>query len=197
MLPTEIQPLGRGPRTWIQRSALYRALQPRLFLLRARLLGREARLLMGDLEGIYADAAIRDSLDWALYAALLERMQRVSRDHGARFLFYSHPDAGEVWEPFIEALCERVGVPRSAHDQFSMERRLAKLAAAHGVPFLPLIDAFLARLERGPFHLLPYDLHLSTAGHRRLAEVLADHLAGSGFAALARAGTAGAQLAAP
>jgi lysophospholipase L1-like esterase len=184
-LAREIRRLGRGPRVWIQRSALYRAVQPRVLLLRARFLGTGARLVIGDLEAIYADAALRDQLDWALYGALLERMQRAAREHGARFLFYAHPDAGEVWEPFIQQVCERIGVPRSAYDPFSMQRRLAEVAAAHGVPFVSLIAPFLAQAERGPFHLLPYDLHFSPSGHRLVAEQLADQLA-SELASVAR-----------
>ena len=185
-LSSEIQPLARGPRMWIQRSALYRAVQPRVQVLRARLGGADERLLIGDMDGLYVDASIRDSLDWDLYIALVEAMRRVSDDHGARFLFFAHPEAGEVWEPFIAEACDRLGVSRAAYDQYAMERRLAQLAAAHDVAFLPVIDAFRAHPESGPFHLLPYDRHLNVRGHQVFAEVLADHLSGGRLGAFLR-----------
>jgi lysophospholipase L1-like esterase len=197
VLASEIQRLGGGPRTWIQQSAFYRAVQPRLMVLRARLGGSDQRLVMGDLDGLYTDARVRDSLDWELFAALLKRMQQVSRNHGAEFRFLAHPDAGEVWEPFIQQMCEHLGVTRSAYDQFVMQRRQAQVAAAHEIGFLSVVEPFLAQPERGPFHLLPYDMHLSVSGHRVLAEALADHMAGGELASVLRDAPGATAVAAP
>src|SRR5262249_10478624 len=46
-LDVEIHRFGAGPRRWLQDSALYRLVQPGIFLLRARLFGFEEGLLLG------------------------------------------------------------------------------------------------------------------------------------------------------
>jgi lysophospholipase L1-like esterase len=173
-LASEIRGLGGGPRTWIQRSALYRVLHPGIYLLRARLGGYHEVVLLGDLQELYVRRRAIERLDWTLYGALLARMREVAEREGSRFFFFQHPDAAEVWPPYIERICERFDVPESVYDPFAVERRLAAVGAERGVDFVPTVQAFRDAGSRGPFHLLPYDPHLSPAGHARLAEVLAD-----------------------
>lgn len=173
----QIHRLGSGPRVWIQKSALYRWIQPRLLVLRARLEGKNQRILLGDFQDMYLDPDSAASLDWKLYGALLDRMRRVAAQNGSRFFFFAHPSVAESWEPYIEGVCARVGVPRSAYDPWAVERYTARVARRNGVSFVDALVPFREHPERGPFHLLPYDGHLNANGHRLLAEVLADHLA--------------------
>lgn len=173
----EIRRFRSGPRAWIQNSALYRLLQPRILVLRSRLGGWEERMLLGVMDEVYVDARAADRVDWRLFSALVARMQEVSRQNGAEFLLIAHPEVGEVWDPYVDRICRARGWPRDRYDRFALERHVAAAAERAGVRFLPLIAEFSERQERGPFHMLPRDGHLSAAGHQLLAERLADHLA--------------------
>jgi lysophospholipase L1-like esterase len=174
-LSARIRPIGRGglPR-WIQRSALYRLIQPGLFVLRARFQGSDERVLIGDFPEVYFRSRAADGFDWRLYGALVARMRDVAQREGARFLFFEHPDPGEVWSPFIELTRKRFGVPEGTYDPYAIEQRLAAIAEERGVSFLPTVDAFRAAADRGPFHFLPTDPHLNRAGHALLAEILSE-----------------------
>lgn len=171
-----IQRKESGLRHQIQRSALYRLLQPRIFLLRSRLGDWQERMLLGVMDEVYVDRRAADRVDWRLFGALVARMQQVARENGAQFLLIANPEVGEVWDPYIERMCEARGISPDRYDRFTLERRVAAAAASAGVPFLPLIGDFSQHQERGPFHLLPHDGHLNAAGHELLAERLADHL---------------------
>lgn len=165
-----------GLRYVIQGSALYRLLQPRIFLLRSRLGRWEDRMLLGVVDDVFVEPRAAERIDWRLFGALVARMQQVAQENGAQFLLIANPEVGEVWEPYIERMCRGRGIPRDRYDPFALERRVAAAAAQAGVPFLPLIGEFSARQDRGPFHLLPNDGHLNPAGHQLLAERLAEHL---------------------
>ena len=171
-----IHPRTMGWRSVPQHSAFYRWLQPRIFRLRARLGDWRQRMLLGEMQLVYVQPDLLDQLDWSLYAALLSRMQRAARAAHGEFLFFSHPEVGEVWEPYIANVVERFRVPRGAYDPRAVERRVRRAARRAGVPFVPTVQYFAARSQRGPFHLLPHDAHLSPAGHQVLAELLAEEL---------------------
>ncbi len=173
----EIRQLGIGPRAWIQLSALYRLLQPRILLWRARRVGLSERLLLGDLQEIYVRSRMADALDWKLLGALVARMRETAEREGARFFFFEHPEVAEIWPPYIEIVRERFGVPEATYDSFAVEKRLAAVAEARGVEFLPTVQAFRDAEALGPFHLLPHDPHLNREGHALLAQVLADAIA--------------------
>jgi lysophospholipase L1-like esterase len=175
-LAPRVRGAGRGFKSWIQYSALYRALQPRIHLLRARMFGFDERVLFGIYEEAYIDPRFARRFDWELFGALVRRMRDTARGARAQFLYFAHPEVGEVWEPYIEGVCRAYGIPRRFYDPRAMERRAAEVAAQHGVAYVPLIDAFRAAPERGPFHLLPSDPHLGPAGHALLAELLAARL---------------------
>jgi len=176
-LAPEIHRFGAGPRRWLQDSALYRLVQPGIFLLRARLFGFQEGILLGTQQGVYLHDGTIDRLDWPLYEALVVRMKETAERSGARFLFFAHPEVGEVWEPYIETVCRRLGLPRDAYDASAMERRLAAMAERRGLDFLEANPVFRANAERGPFHFVPEDAHLNPAGHALLAEALADRIA--------------------
>jgi lysophospholipase L1-like esterase len=176
-LGAEIQRYGGGLRTWIQWSAFYRLLQPRIAMLRARFIGFDQRVMLGLYEEAYVRPGFADRVDWRLYGALVGRMRDTARDAGARFEFFAHPEVGEVWDPYIEQTCVNLGAARSQYDPHAMERRIIEVAREQRVEFVPLIDDFRSRQQRGPFHLLPTDAHLSPAGHELLAELLASRIA--------------------
>lgn len=176
----EVRHFATGPRAWIQWSALYRALQPRIFSLRARFSGWEQRNLIGMMQEIFVDPASLEQFDWPLFAALIERMQRSSNASGARFFLFSHPEVAEVWPPYIEKIRQELGPRVIRYDPLAAQRRVQEAAQEVGVEFLPVAPAFREHPERGPFHLIPYDAHLGPAGHQFLAEVLADELLARG-----------------
>ena len=176
-LASEIQRYGGGIRAWIQWSAFYRVLQPRIAMLRARLIGFDERVLLGLYEEAYVRPSFADRVDWRLYGALVGRMRDTAQEVGARFVFFAHPEVGEVWDPYIDQTCANLRATRSEYDPHAMERRIAEVAMQQRVDFFPLIDAFRSHQERGPFHLLPTDAHLSPAGHALLAELLASRIA--------------------
>lgn len=177
-LPPEgdARPIGEfvtGPRRRLQASALYRLVRPRITVLRARWGNWEERNLIGLAPDYYYDPARLAAVDWRLFTLLLREMDGTARRHGASFLFYSHPALAEVWDPFIRDTERRLSLPPGRYDRYALERRLREMAAATAVPYCPLIDAFLANRERGPFHLLPRDPHCNPAGYQVTAEALA------------------------
>jgi lysophospholipase L1-like esterase len=163
---------GGGPRAWIQSSAFYRALQPRIFTLRARFAGWEQRNLLGLMQEIYVNPAALEQLDWRLFAALVERMQRSSQAAGARFFLFSHPEVAEVWPPYIERIRRELGPPDLRYDPLAAQQRAEQAAREVGVDFVRVAPPFLDHPERGPFHLIPHDAHLNASGHELMAEAL-------------------------
>jgi lysophospholipase L1-like esterase len=168
---------GLGFRSWIQHSAFYRVLQPRIHVLRARLFGFDERVLLGIYEEAYVDTRFARRFDWELFGAMLLRMRDTARSAHAQFVYFAHPEVGEVWEPYIESVCTQFSIPRRLYDPHAMERRALKIATERGIEVVPLIDAFRAAPQRGPFHLIASgDPHLSESGHALLAELLAARL---------------------
>lgn len=178
-----------GLRNLIQRSAVYRLAQPLLFSIRSKFGAWEEELLLGiDSDVLHYDEQALERLDWPLAAALIERMQASADSHGARFLFYLHPELTAVWEPFIEQARARKGIEDRPYDRYALEHRLAAIADEQGIAFCPLVAAFLADPGRGPFHLLPRDYHCNPVGYELTAERIITFLLQNGF--LERSGDA-------
>lgn len=172
----DIPQMGSGIGGWIQHSAVYRLARPRLVVLRARLGGWEARNLIGMVSDWYYDPAALERVDWPLFGALVQRMNRSASDHGALFAVYLHPDAASAWDPVIQDSVAGIDPSRS-YDRFALERRVTEELERRGVRFVPLVAYFVERQERGPFHLLPRDPHCNAEGYRMQAERLAEFLA--------------------
>ena len=130
---------------------------------------------------MYYSTEVLEQFDWRLLGALLERMRAVAAEVGAEFLLYEPPDIGAVWDPYIEGSQEALGVEPSRWDRHAFERRLAAEAEAHRVRFAPVVDFFVARQSRGPFHLLPRDFHCNPVGYELTAELLAERLIEAGW----------------
>jgi lysophospholipase L1-like esterase len=184
LVPPELEPEIRhyasGPRAWLQRSAFYRAIQPRIFTLRSRFQAWEERNLMGLMLEVYADPRALEQFDWPLFSALVKRMQSSASATHARFFLFSHPEIAEVWRPYIEKIRQQLGPEVVRYDPLAAQHHVEKAAREAGVEFLAVAPAFRDHPERGPFHLIPYDAHLSPAGHEFLAEVLAQELTSRG-----------------
>ena len=173
----------RGLNKVIQRSALYRVLQPFLLRARAEMGSWTNRNLMGiEWASMHYRPEELELFDWKLLGAFLERMDRIVReqDPEASFFLYHHPDLAATWEPFIEQVLAESGVPADRYDRFALEKRLEAVAGEHGVAFCPVVEHFLAHQERGPFHLLPRDYHCNPAGYELTAELLIEFLIARG-----------------
>ena len=96
-----------------------------------------------------------------------------------------------LWIP-NRGLAEALGVEPSRWDRHAFERRLAAEAEAHRVRFAPVVDFFVARQSRGPFHLLPRDFHCNPVGYELTAELLAEWLIDAGWLREAREPAVGA-----
>jgi len=167
---------GTGLAAIIQRSAVYRMLQPRLLVLRAKLGGWQQRNLIGMADDWYYDPAALEKIDWPLFVGIADRMRAVAADHGAGFAVYTHPEASETWDPVIEDTLARAGIGKAEYDRFALERRMAEELEQRGVSLLPMVDYFADRQQRGPFHLLPRDPHCNAEGYRMQAERLAQRI---------------------
>lgn len=155
----------------IQHSAFYRVLRPKVTALRAKLGGWETRNVLGLTDEWYYEPQALEKANWELFSALIERMARTAAQREIDFVVYAHPAVGAVWDRFIEER-QRRGRDRP-YDRLALENRIRAEVQAVGVPFVPLVDTFAERQERGPFHLLPNDPHCNPAGYELQAEALA------------------------
>jgi hypothetical protein len=158
-----------SPRWILVRSALWRALQPVIVPLRARLQGWDE--LVADPLLYYYDTEFLDHFDWPLFEALVAEMNVLARENEARFLLTSHAQLDEVWQPQIDASRADLGTDAENYDPYIIENRLAGIAESLDIPFCPYIDYFVDHQERGPFHLLN-DSHNNGAGYLLKAETL-------------------------
>ena len=69
----------RSLRRWLQYSAFYRLVQPRVRQLRARWGDWRQRNLMGLMQQVYFVPKALDDIDWDLFAALVERMDQAAQ----------------------------------------------------------------------------------------------------------------------
>lgn len=177
MTHARIRTFAGGPLKWlIEYSALYRLLQPLSFRIRAKLLGWEHRNLIGLSSEMYYRPTELGRIDWALFAALLRKMDQDSLANGAKFLCYLHPAIEEVWDPFIRDTERRLRLKPGDYDRYAVEKQVKRVTQQEGIAFCPLIDLFLANQSRGPFHLLPRDAHSGPAGYQFIAEGLSRFL---------------------
>jgi hypothetical protein len=112
---------------------------------------------------------------------LTERLILATRDEarrqGAQFTLVSIPSGAQVHD---QARVRRPGWERwESLRGFSLEepeRRLAKLAEAEGIDFVPLLPAFRAEAERtgAPLHIR-WSGHWNAAGHALAAREMARH----------------------
>ncbi|SRR5258708_17357246 len=174
---TRISRLGTGLSATLQRSALYRAIQPALLRLRAQVGGWENRNMLGLASDVYYSREAFDKVGFELFEALLTRMHVSSASVGARFYFYLHPAVEEVWLPFIADSIRQAGIPPNRYDPYVYERKMREIASRNELRFIPQISEFRSRPNDGPFHLLPRDPHCNATCYKITAAILADQIA--------------------
>ncbi len=175
---SEITAVRAGLSSWAQHAALYRFVQPTLVVWRARFGGWAEQNLLGLPSPIFYDRSAAGEIDWRLFTALLEEMRDVARRNNAELFFYAHPGIEAVWDPYIERVRAQLGPHAGAYDRYALERVLQGVAHETAVEFVPMVEYFVDRQDRGPFHLLPRDRHASPSGYRHIAERLHAHLHG-------------------
>jgi len=180
VIPSEAQnkisEFGSGWRLLLQKSALYRFLQPTILRLRAKVGGWKMRNLLGVANNLYYDPSTVEKYDWPLFELLVTKMKQIAEENSATFYFYLHPAVGEVWEPYIQKTKRELNLPDSQYNRYVLEHRLIKIANKREIGFVPLIDFFLKKQSDGPFHLLPRDPHANQVGYELTAKALANKL---------------------
>ena len=171
-----VRSFGGGLKKGLQYSALYRFLQPKLVILRARMGRWEERNLLGIAPEIYYKSEPLNRVDWALFSALIQEMKLTAKQNHAQFFFYSPPAIAEVWDPYIRDTEKRLRLQPGQYDRHALEQRLEGVAGQTGAKFIPLINYFIARQSEGPFHLLPRDPHSNPRGNELTARALGDRL---------------------
>jgi hypothetical protein len=158
----------------VVKSAVFRMFRPIIITMRARNQDPASQILIGAFSAdYYYDPAKLDAFDWTLMARLLNEMEKTSMSAGAQFALYAHPAVESVWRVHSEAAEDKSG--NKIHP-FALEQKLAQVAGAHGVQFIPMAQIFLDNQARGPFHLLPGDTHCNGAGYMLQAEILHDFI---------------------
>ena len=166
---------GSGISHWVQHSALYRMLQPKIIIIRAKLGSWEDRNMLG-LGAIYYRAESFKKIDWKIYRYLIQQMSNVSNENGAKFLLYAHPAVEEVWQPHISDIITEVGLSADQYDQYAIENRIIRITDELNIDFMPSIEEFLQHGNEGPFHLLPRNPHCNAKGYGLTAKLLGEKL---------------------
>jgi lysophospholipase L1-like esterase len=115
---------------------------------------------------------------WAITEALLATLAREVTATGARFVLVAVPAFPEESDRAWQRLVTDVGPEKAArYDRDHPERWLARVAAAHGIPLVPLLPAFRAVPDPSALHL--QEFHWSERGNRLAAETVAASLTGT------------------
>jgi len=158
--------------------ATYQVVRPKLISLFSNNFLKSNNLVRGIDSELYYDEDVRKHLDKKLLSMLLTRMYFFSKKHGANFLYYSHPDMLEIWDPAIDLVIQERKIPKESYNRYALENMLSDISKIQGIKFVPMIDYFLERKSQGPFHMLPLDAHSNATGYyltaKRLAEFIED-----------------------
>ncbi len=154
-------------RNLVQMSALYGLLRPYIQRVRMKYSAQEVLDQGGaqDLD-IYKKTTVEEPL-FQLLEKLIWEMNRICAENGTQFFVYAHPEAVTVWQPYREA------IGQDNIDPFIIENKLREISGRDTIPFLGMVQSFLDKKEKGPFHLLPNDPHCNGAGYLIQAEVVA------------------------
>ncbi|WP_437963547.1 GDSL-type esterase/lipase family protein [Sorangium sp. So ce260] len=117
---------------------------------------------------------------WPTFSSALERGLALCREHDARPVVLLVPNKFRVMGAFTElneTTRRAVQNTPQASEQDSLAPWLRRLCEQRGVTFVDTTEALTARARAGELVYLPFDTHLSAAGHRVVAEVLSAALA--------------------
>lgn len=160
----------------ISRSALYYLLRPALVRIKLMFASKQDAGLMGFRPEAFSVGFEWKESDWVVFRALIQRMKESSEKLGSRFALYSHPSLVEVWRPAGEGIERTLGSSGKQFDRYAIQNQLLLQAQSSGATYWPMVDYFLERQERGPFHLVPHDPHCNAAGYDLTAEFLAEKI---------------------
>ncbi len=115
---------------------------------------------------------------WQHVGSELLRLAEVTRSRQVPLIVVLVPDEMQVAPAVLEAALGTFEPPLRAEDFDVLQPQRAWISAceAAAVPVVDLLPDFLAAPDP-PALFLPFDSHLSPAGHRRAAELLAPHVA--------------------
>jgi GDSL-like lipase/acylhydrolase family protein len=161
----------------LKTSALGGAVR-RLFGLREPLETRERRAEFDLYEKDGASKVVREG------AAATERaVARLARSAGgARVLAVVVPSLIQVDPSRWRAGLERFGLEPARYDRLRPNALFREIFSRHGIPVLDLTAPFAAAIRQGKKIYYPIDQHLTPAGYRLAAEVVAEALANSASA---------------
>jgi lysophospholipase L1-like esterase len=115
---------------------------------------------------------------WTITAALLRELQIETARDGARLIVAAVTNDLQLHSDHREQMFDQYPTMRDMRwDWAQTHRRLGEICAANGIAFLDLLPPFLAAAEREPTtYLHTFGGHWTKAGHRLVADVLADAL---------------------
>ncbi|HUI78096.1 MAG TPA: SGNH/GDSL hydrolase family protein [Bryobacteraceae bacterium] len=107
---------------------------------------------------------------WAITQALLRRMNRETREHGARFLLFYVPSpvelSAEEWS--------KSNIPAS-YGPDVVVGRVAQICRSEGIALLEPSQRFREARKNGPLSYA-HDIHWTKAGHRLAADLVAEYV---------------------
>jgi hypothetical protein len=122
---------------------------------------------------------VRDHPGWPLVSEALAAGAGLCRSNGVRLLVVMIPTKYRVLGPrtrMLNAALTWTPVTGENEGTDTLEGRLRSWCDSIGVPFIDATTRFRSRSTAGELVYLPYDTHLSPAGHRVLADLLVENL---------------------
>jgi hypothetical protein len=113
---------------------------------------------------------------WDVTEALFVAARDIAESAGARFLLVNAPTVWQIYPAQWEAFRAAHGLGDAGWDLDVARRRLADLAARHGIEYLDLAPSLEAASVGGPPLYFNRDMHWTAAGHQVVAQALAERI---------------------
>jgi lysophospholipase L1-like esterase len=138
-------------------------------LLLDQLVDTEVRVFSTNQKSEWRDA-------WDVTEALFIAARDASEATGARFLLVNAPTTWEIYPARWSSFRDTNKLSADGWDLDVARRRMADLAARHGIEYLDLTSALRAAAPTEPSLYFSRDLHWTAAGHRVVAQALAERI---------------------